>query len=538
MIARDIISLEAAESRLRGIKYLTDQPSKPSKGYRRGVFEGFGGDVLTRLSWPEPKPLPSGLLPVASFDAEFLPCSIAPWVLDIADRMQCPPDFVGVSTMVALSATLGRKIGIRPQAHTDWLEVGNLWGCVIARPGAMKSPAMNQAFAPLFRLETEARKENESEAANYLLEFEAHKLKKEDAARKARAALKDGNDIDSILRIAPPEERPARRYIVTDATYESLGAILADNPNGVLAFRDELVSLLRMLDREEYAAARGFFLTAWDGKSGYTFDRIVRGRTHVEAACISLMGSTQPARFAEYVRRALCGGVGDDGLIQRFGMLIWPDQQPAWREVDRFPITEAREVAWGTFRHLDALDVEKVSAERDAFETIPFVRFDPTAGGIFKEWRQSLETKLRQGDIHPALESHLAKYRKLVPALALIGHFSDKGVGPVGEMAVRRAVAFSEYLETHARRAYGAGSEAETATAKAILSRIRNSDLASDTPFTARDIHQRDWSNLTDRSQLQAGLDLLCDLDWLAPETQRTGGRPRTLYHINPRGIR
>jgi putative DNA primase/helicase len=37
-----------------------------------------------------------------------------------------------------------------------------------------------------------------------------------------------------------------------------------------------------------------------------------------------------------------------------------------------------------------------------------------------------LEKRLR-GDLHPALESHLAKYRKLVPALALICHLVDGG---------------------------------------------------------------------------------------------------------------
>jgi putative DNA primase/helicase len=56
----------------------------------------------------------------------------------------------------------------------------------------------------------------------------------------------------------------------------------------VLAFRDELVSLLKTLDREDNAAARGFFLSAWNGTSGYTFDRIIRGRVHIDAACLSL----------------------------------------------------------------------------------------------------------------------------------------------------------------------------------------------------------------------------------------------------------
>jgi Protein of unknown function (DUF3987) len=47
----------------------------------------------------------------------------------------------------------------------------------------------------------------------------------------------------------------AKRYLVNDTTYEALGVILADNPQGVLAFRDELVSLLKTLDREESCAA-------------------------------------------------------------------------------------------------------------------------------------------------------------------------------------------------------------------------------------------------------------------------------------------
>jgi hypothetical protein len=132
-----------------------------------------------------------------------------------------------------------------------------------------------------------------------------------------------------------------------------------------------------------------------------------------------------------------------------------------------------------------------------------------------------------------AFESYHAKYRKLVPALALINHLTDDGTGAITETATLRALAFAEYLETHARRAYAAGSEVAMAAAKAILKRIRGSDLADG--FTARDIHQHGWSNLADREHVQAGLDLLGDLDWLAPKTTPTGGRPRVVYSINPR---
>jgi hypothetical protein len=55
-----------------------------------------------------PKPIP-GLPPVAAFEIDFLPGAIGPWVLDIADRMQCPLDFVGIPAMAALGAMLGPK---------------------------------------------------------------------------------------------------------------------------------------------------------------------------------------------------------------------------------------------------------------------------------------------------------------------------------------------------------------------------------------------------------------------------------------------
>ena len=77
--------------------------------------------------------------------------------------------------------------------------------------------------------------------------------------------------------------------------------------------------------------------------------------------------------------------------------------------------------------------------------------------------------------------------------------------------------------------------EAEVTAAKAILSRIRKGDIEDG--FRARDIHRRGWSKLADRSRVQAGLDLLCDLDWLRAEDTRgtTGGRPTTRYRISPR---
>src|SRR5215469_12632992 len=57
--------------------------------------------------WPEPKPLPSGDIPVDAFDYEFLPMSLQEWVRDISNRLQCPPDYVAVAAVAALGTLIG-----------------------------------------------------------------------------------------------------------------------------------------------------------------------------------------------------------------------------------------------------------------------------------------------------------------------------------------------------------------------------------------------------------------------------------------------
>jgi hypothetical protein len=132
--------------------------------------------------------------------------------------------------------------------------------------------------------------------------------------------------------------------------------------------------------------------------------------------------------------------------------------------------------------------------------------------------------------MQPALESHLAKYRKLVPGLSLICHLVDGKTGPVGLASIERALAWSAYLETHARRAYGSVTAAEADTARAILARIHSGHLRSE--FTSRDLWRPGWSRLTDRVAVQAGLDMLVDYDWLTVRRVETGGRPSILYSI------
>ena len=506
----------------------------------RGGNRRDGG--ATNEQWPHPKPLPAGLAPVEPFTSEFLPDALAPWVEDIADRLQCPPDYVGVTALTALGAVIGRRIGVKPQAKTDWIEIPNVWGGFIGRPGMLKSPAMGEALRPIHRLEAEAAKENEIAQQAYAVGLDAYKLRREVNKKLVRDKLKANKDseIDLDFGEEPKEPTPVR-YRTNDTTYEGLGELLITNPTGILVERDELTSLLKHLDRDDQSVARGFYLSGWSGTQPYTFDRIMRGHRHIEAVCISVLGNTQPARIVEYVRSANLGGTGGDGLILRFGLLSWPDAPSEWRDVDEYPNSAAREKAWQTFERMAKLDTQaalRLGAEKGPFDKVPSLRFGEAAHEDFLGWRTDMERRLRSGEMSPALEGHLAKYRKLVPSLALINHLADGGTEPISHRALLKALAAAHYFESHARRLYGSASESELAAAKAILKHIRNGDLNDG--FTARDVHQSGWAHLTEREQVGAGLSLLVDLDYLAlssPSIRAEGGRPKITYLVNPRGL-
>jgi putative DNA primase/helicase len=496
------------------------------------------------FAWPEPKPIPAGLQPVDSFDLDFLPEALKPWAGDVSERLQCPPDYVGISAVVAVGSVIGRRMGIKPQQQTDWIEIPNVWGCFIGRPGTLKSPAMNEALRFVHRLEAEAEKENEIATLAYKANINEYKLKQQVKVSLEKARMKRADSDAKQFKIEldvgeEPKEPKPRRFCTNDSSYEALGELLKDNPAGILIERDELISLLKHLDREEQVVARGFYLSGWSGRQSYSFDRIGRGHIHLDAVCLSVLGGTQPARICEYIRSAHAGGVGGDGLIQRFGLMAWPDMPPDWRDVDRYPDQRARHTAQAVFDNAAKLDMSEALrrfADKDQFDSVPYLRFSPEAHVDFLGWHTDLERRLRGGDISAALEGHLAKYRKLVPALALINAVADGEQFDVSQGSLRRALDFAKYLETHARRVYGSATEGETAAAKTVLKRIRLGSIMDG--FTVRDIQRHGWSHLTDREQIVAGLSLLCDLGHLVARHLRIGpegGRPSTTYTINPR---
>src|SRR5262245_3036786 len=168
-----------------------------------------------------------------------LPDRLAPWIDDIATRLQCPPDYPAITAMTALGAILGRKIAIKPQMKTDWIEIPNIWGAFIGPPGMLKSPAMNEALRPIHRLEAEAVRNNEIAQQAYAAGLDAFRLRKQVATALAKEELKKtlkgdthSRSIDLELGEQPQAPTPMR-YRTNDTSYEALAELIANNPTGI-----------------------------------------------------------------------------------------------------------------------------------------------------------------------------------------------------------------------------------------------------------------------------------------------------------------
>ena len=138
---------------------------------------------------------------------------------------------------------------------------------------------------------------------------------------------------------------------------------------------------------------------------------------------------------------------------------------------------------------------------------------------------------------NPAFESHLAKYRSLMPSLALIFHLVEiagaGGIAPSVTLgAARLAAAWCEFLEAHARKVYAPELQGDTTAAHALADKIR-AGLIED-GCTIRDIYRPNWSELSTPELVTAGLEVLQECGRVRIEEHETGGRAAKVVRLHP----
>lgn len=498
-------------------------------------------------TWPDPIELKEELPAAEALSPDILPSFIKPFIIDAANRIQCSLDFVAAGVVVVFSAIIGAGCCIRPLRKNNWTVVPNLWGGIIGFPGAKKTPALNEAMQLLAPLEKEADLAFQEGQLRAGIEEAEYDIRQSDLKNRMKEAIREeatgqiGAAKEALLSLKTEwlEARVKwKRYKTNDSTIEKLIELLADNPRGLLMFRDELIGFLSTFEREGREDSRAFFLEAWAGyaSSKVKSDRIGRGTTSCNP-CISVLGSIQPTKLRQYLYDTL-HNINNDGLLQRFQVLVYPDKPKAWKLVDQSRDRDAFENAQNIAKILAHTDFYSFGAQATEDLPIPYFQFDNKSQEFFNQWLQKLENRILNEQEDGIFLEHLAKYRSLMPSLALIFHL----IRCAGEQSreliclqdTELAVKWCTYLESHAKRIYAIIEGKAIFAAKALLKKIQQGKLGDN--FTQRDVYRKEWTGLS-RQETEEACNELVAHGWLKEERitlTDKGGAPSTRYRLHP----
>ena len=511
--------------------------------------------LINAQDWPEPKYMKcikKDLPPVPSLPVQLLPEPYRDWLVDVAERMQCPLDYVAIGSLVVTASLIGAGCGVCPKVHDNWMVIPNLWGGIIGNPSSLKSPALKEVIKPLEDLDAKAFELYDKQQHSYGVEKEVYKASKE-IIKKCMLKAARNSDSDAMeearfkmRQLEEPDAPECKRYCANDATIEKMHELLSQNERGLLLFRDELMGLLANWEKEGHEVDRAFYLEAWNGYGSQVIDRIGRGTIRTKNCCVSLLGSTQPSKLLNYFQSVL-GATQNDGLLQRFQLFVYPDERKDWTLVDREPNLEARKRAFQIMATLAEMKFTDYGATLDEGESIPYFNFDATAQDFFYQWLSDLEHNLRNNHDDDIIAEHFAKYRKLMPALALIFHLVDvvaqvqAGEKPcikgISQRSVLRAAAWCDYLAAHVYRIYECSLDLPYRAARKLARKIEAGALG--TSFDTRQVYRKDWALLKDKSEIQAACEILIESNWirLRPVEGKGNWREtvRSIYTVNPK---
>lgn len=489
--------------------------------------------------WSKALELPKDKAEVRKLTKEMIPNCLRRWIVDVSERMQIPLEYVATPAIVAAGSIIGRKISIRPNPCDPWSVIPNLWGFIVGEPGTMKSPAIAEAMRPLERIAKGSRddfrrecRERQADERNALLQIESLKesLKVNFKSGNASLVAKQKEELGRLLENREPVKE--KRYKTNDPTVEKLAVILQENPNGILLLRDELSGWLETLNKSGREGSREFYLEAWNGNSSYTVDRIARGTMHVEALCLSIFGSIQPAKLEEYIDNTT-SSKGDDGFLERFQMVVYPLKPKSWSLINRAPDLEGEKEAFSAFENLDKLSGNQYSL--DSSSSLPFILFSEDAQTLANQWRLRLEERLLNEENAPIFQAHLSKYRSLMPSLALIFAMlrsSKSAVETVDLEDTRMAIAWCEFLESHASKIYEKIINEEKSNAAVLADKILSQFVYDGEKL--RDIYRRNWKGINSPEKLEKAVKHLTALGWVRVEVMQTSGGRSEVLRINP----
>lgn len=369
------------------------------------IFDAVNAEDQGKLDKAEAEQLLPSLLEYQSRRLDprrYLEGELPHLMMETAEAMPTTPAFIFTTFLAVAASRIGTAARVIVKASARYTQLCIMNTAIVAPSGAKKTPAQRIVIDPLMEMEAEAGKQHAQE----MEEFTQVQADYEAAVNKYKGLKKDDKAANFPTKPKPPVRR---RFVTKDATIESLQAIHADNPRGLLVYRDELIGGRK--SRNAYRGGLGadgeIELELFNG-SPITVDR-KSGSIFLPKSAISRTGSIQ----LEVLRKSLGDHSDDNGENARWLYCAEP-APPGYinltgrdADVDTGISTACRKL----YEDLDQVP------DRDYF-----LSFE--AKQRFQNWQHQLVDWARE-ETQPGLALAYPKFESYTVRLALLLHITN-----------------------------------------------------------------------------------------------------------------
>lgn len=344
-------------------------------------------------------------------------------------------------------ALVGRKRSIT--AKSGYVICGNLWLLLVANSGTGKSPVMRKFGAALGKLQKEAAAQYRKEVAVYEEALVAYQKKRKEGIEGERPE--------------PPKWRIAR---ISDTTEEGLVDILAQNPDGIQIYRDEISGFIKSMNRysQGESGLRQLLLEGHDGEGHSVYRSSNQARClSIDKAFVGLAGGVQPGVLREVLADKKLGAMSADGFWERTIFVIAQKERPQlWNETTISPtsmevLERLTRTLWNWTYSPDD----------------PSISLSAGAKARFIEFYNELEHEFfeRQSPIFAKFKSNVLQVGLLLHSMEAALNGLD-GFSPLSEDCMVRACRITRWMLEHTMKAWeicGGGKEQLNPIARAIM---------------------------------------------------------------------
>lgn len=495
----------------------------------RAAFDAALSDAVigAQMDAPDMSIIRRNAMPAPPFPRDVLGPA-ARWCEDEARSKNVPFDFVALGLLTATAGLIGPKRRASP--WTGWTEPAILWGALVGPPSFGKSPAVDSIRDAIGIIEREQNADWKERSANYEEARKVHEARQSAWEGELTAAAKKGHAAPPMPRDEIPAPPTRRRLWAGDTTTEMLVRLLAENPSGLIAFRDELSGLFGAFDKYGGSGSdRAFWLEAYGGRA-YRYDRVSlkEGGLDVPFCAVSLIGGIQPDKLQEMV---LAGA--DDGLAAR-PLYSWPDviapKRPTSVPDQTLLVSALRRVA----------DIRFATDSDGNLQTV-VLPLETDAADEFQAWYERIQWNAKldaTGKIAGAIGKLDGVCLRLALVLEHLGWSWSQANRPAPEQirlgSLQSAVRLiDEWARGNFARVFSEASiPDETKDVQEVAKWIRTHPAKT---VNARALRRTSGFILKNVKRLDAALEALVDARWLTPIVYTGPDRRRKDFEVDQR---